>query len=81
MGQGKRFIKGLFKDTSRLDQPNGTWRYARNLIMTNKDGSISNEGGTEMSGHLGGSGLHTGQNDVVGIYNGSESIIDFKQTN
>ena len=65
MGQGKRFIKGLFKDTSRLDQPNGTWRYARNLIMTNKDGSISNEGGTEMSGHLGGSGLHTGQNDVV----------------
>ena len=65
MGQGKRFIKGLFKDTARLDQPNETWRYARNLIMTNKEGSISNEGGTEMSGHLGGVGLYTGQNDVV----------------
>ena len=65
MGQGKRFIKGLFKDTARLDQPNGTWRYGKNLIMTNKDGSISNEGGNEISGSLGGGGLYGGQNDIV----------------
>ena len=65
MGQGKRFIKGLFKDTARLDQPNGTWRYGKNLIMTNKDGSISNEGGNEISGSLGGGSLYGGQNDIV----------------
>ena len=28
----KRFLKGLFKDTAHIDQPEGTWRYARNAI-------------------------------------------------
>ena len=29
----KRFIKGLFKDTAHIDQPDGTWRYAKNMII------------------------------------------------
>ena len=49
----KRFIKGLFKDTAHVDQPAGTWRYARNMILNEKDGAVSNEGGTEIAGHLG----------------------------
>ena len=49
----KRFIKGLFKDTSAIDQPEGTWRHARNMVVNDTDGAISNEGGTELSGHLG----------------------------
>ena len=45
MANEKRFVKGLFKDTAHIDQPEGSWRYARNIIMSEKDGSISNEGG------------------------------------
>ena len=44
-GNNKRFIKGLFKDTAHIDQPEGTWRYARNSIVNEKKGSISNEDG------------------------------------
>ena len=40
----KRFLKGLFKDTAHIDEPEGTWRYARNCIINQKKGSISNEG-------------------------------------
>ena len=50
----KRFIKGLFKDTAHIDQPESSWRYAKNAVINNKKGSISNEGGTELAGHLGG---------------------------
>ena len=48
----KRFIKGLFKDTGHIDQPEGSWRYAKNTIINDKKGSISNEGGTELAGFL-----------------------------
>ena len=48
----KKFLKGLFKDTGHIDQPESTWRYALNAIMQEKKGSISNEGGTELAGHL-----------------------------
>ena len=65
MGDSKRFIKGLFKDTAHIDQPNNTWRYAKNMIMTNKEGSVSNEGGTELAGHLGISPTHGAQYDRV----------------
>ena len=41
----KRFIKGLFKDTGRLDQPEGTWRYAKNAVLNSTKGAISNEKG------------------------------------
>ena len=57
----KRFLKGLFKDTAHIDQPEGTWRYARNAILNEKKGSISNEGGNQISGTI--SNLDT----VIGI--------------
>ena len=42
----KKFVKGLFKDTSHIDQPEGSWRYAMNAFLNDKEGSVSNEGGT-----------------------------------
>ena len=41
----KKYIKGLFKDTAHIDQPEGTWRYAKNMVLNEKIGSVSNEGG------------------------------------
>ena len=61
----KRFLKGLFKDTGYIDQPEGTWRHARNMVINMTDGAISNEGGTEMSGHLGVAPNTGAQNDKV----------------
>ena len=46
----KRFLKGLFKDTAHIDQPEGSWRYARNVILNEKKGSLSNEGGNQILG-------------------------------
>ena len=43
----KRFVKGLFKDTGHLDQPEGTWRYAKNAVLNNTKGAISNEKGNK----------------------------------
>tara|TARA_R110002012_G_scaffold14822_2_gene60378 strand:- start:745 stop:6207 length:5463 start_codon:yes stop_codon:yes gene_type:complete len=61
----KRFLKGLFKDMSHIDQPEGTWRYAKNAIINEKKGVISNEGGTELAGDIVSSaGI---QNKVIGI--------------
>ena len=48
----KKFIKGLFKDTAHIDQPEGSWRYALNAFINDKDGSVSNEGGTHPDGRL-----------------------------
>ena len=42
-----RFTKGLVKDTSAADQPQGTWRFARNVLVNKVDGAISNEGGNK----------------------------------
>jgi len=53
MADDKKFIKGLFKDTGEIDQPQGTWRHAKNIIINEKEGSISNEGGTDYAGHIG----------------------------
>ena len=41
-----RFTKGLHRDTHPADQPEGTWRYARNAVMNRVDGALSNERGT-----------------------------------
>ena len=46
----KRFIKGLFKDTGHIDQPEGSWRHAKNMVINKTDGAVTNEGGTELSG-------------------------------
>lgn len=61
----KRFIKGLFKDTGNIDQPEGSWRHAKNMIINDKKGSISNEGGNETFGHLGTDITFGNQNDKV----------------
>ena len=73
----KRFLKGLFKDTGHIDQPEGSWRHARNMVINQTEGAVSNEGGTVYTGHLGASGLSTtpsgNQNDkVIGAIEVSE---------
>ena len=40
-----KYVKGLFKDSSRIDQVEGSWRYAKNAVMHLTDGAISNEKG------------------------------------
>ena len=61
----KRFIKGLFKDTGHIDQPEGSWRHARNMVINSTDGAVSNEGGNRAKGHLGSDPLVGAQNDKV----------------
>ena len=61
----KRFVKGLFKDTGHIDQPEGSWRHARNMIINERDGAVSNEAGTKLAGHLGNDPTHGAQNDKV----------------
>lgn len=48
----KKFLKGLFKDTAHIDQPEGTWRYAKNALLNQIKGAISNEGGNIEAGSL-----------------------------
>ena len=61
----KRFIKGLFKDTAYGDQPEGSWRHANNMLLNETEGAISNEGGIELSGHLGTNTTIGATNDKV----------------
>ena len=69
----KRFVKGLFKDTGHIDQPEGTWRHAQNMVINDTDGAMSNEGGTLLKGHLGNDPVTGAQNDqVIGTIDASE---------
>ncbi len=43
----KRFLKGLFKDTGHLDQPEGTWRYALNAVLNTQKGARANVAGVD----------------------------------
>ena len=47
-----RYIQGLFKDTSHLDQPAGTLRFAKNAIVNRAYGAISNEEGNTLMASL-----------------------------
>jgi len=53
-----KYVKGLNKDTGYVDQPDGSWRHAKNAIVDRQAGGISNEGGIErhllllLQGHL-----------------------------
>ena len=60
----KRFGKGLFKDTAHIDQPEGSWRHARNMLLNETEGAVSNEGGTKLYGYLEGSDPKTGNQDA-----------------
>ena len=48
-----RLTKGMHRDTHPSDQPEGTWRYARNAIINNVDGAVSNEKGTQEGPNIG----------------------------
>lgn len=41
----KKFNRGLRKDEKRLDQPEGSWVDARNIVVSKANGSPSNENG------------------------------------
>ena len=43
----KKFVGGMNKDTSKADQPNGTYRDALNTVVSLETGTISNEYGTK----------------------------------
>ena len=62
----KKFIKGLFKDTAHIDQPAGSWRYAKNIIINEKKGSISNEGGTSFDTNIVNTNIVHHHDQVVG---------------
>ena len=42
-----KYIKGLFKDTSHIDQLEGSWRYAKNINIHPTTSALSNESGNE----------------------------------
>ena len=69
-----RFIKGLHRDTHPADQPEGTWRYARNAIVNRVDGAISNERGT-LAGPL--VGLATGYKVIGSIETTNDEVVLF----
>ena len=40
-----KYIKGLNKDTAPVDQPEGSYRYAKNMLSNETAGALSNEPG------------------------------------
>jgi hypothetical protein len=43
-----KYIKGLNKDTAPIDQPEGSYRYAKNMLSNETAGAISNEPGNRI---------------------------------
>ena len=41
-----KYVKGLNKDAAPVDQPEGTYRYAKNALSNETAGATSNEPGT-----------------------------------
>lgn len=62
-----RYNKGLIRDTFPADQPEGTWRYAKNAVINRVDGTIGNEEGT-----IGGPTI--GRKTKDGVINGYKVI-------
>ena len=61
-----KYVKGLFKDTSPEDQPQGTWRYAKNMTMHPVDGCITIEPGiTSVASILGNKYISEISNDYA----------------
>lgn len=46
MADNLKFVKGMIKDTGRIDQVDGTYRDALNLIIDDLRGNVANEYGT-----------------------------------
>ena len=62
-----KYIKGLFKDTSPGDQPQGTWRYAKNIVMHPRDGAISTELGIYPASGKPGQQIYTPYGSKAGL--------------
>ena len=74
----KGYIKGEEAPGSYSLGP-GSRDHGPNVVIRSGLGDLEEVWGTEVTLYY--PGLYAGQTDVVGIYNGRESIIDFKQTN
>ena len=75
------YLEGYIKNQRHLDLTALGQEAGRmaDVIIGSGLGELEEVWGTEVTIHY--PGLYAGQTDVVGIYNGRESIIDFKQTN
>ena len=75
------YLEGYIKDERHLDLTALGKEAGRmaDVVIRSGLGDLGEVGGTEVTLYY--PGLYAGQTDVVGIYNGRESIIDFKQTN
>ena len=75
------YLEGYIKDERHLDLTALGQEAGRmaDVVIRSGLGDLEEVWGTEVTLYY--PGLYAGQTDVVGIYNGRESIIDFKQTN
>ena len=75
------YLEGYIKNQRHLDLTALGQEAGRmaDVIIGSGLGELEEGWGTEVTIHY--PGLYAGQTDAVGIYNGRESIIDFKQTN
>ena len=75
------YLEGYIKNQRHLDLTALGQEAGRmaDVIIGSGLGELEEVWGTEVTIHY--PGLYAGQTDVVGIYNGRERIIDFKQTN
>ena len=75
------YLEGYIKDERHLDLTALGVEAGRmaDVVIRSGLGDLEEVWGTEVTLYY--PGLYAGQTDVVGIYNGRESIIDFKQTN
>ena len=76
-----RILKDILIDERHLDLTALGQEAGRmaDVVIRSGLGDLEEVWGTEVTLYY--PGLYAGQTDVVGIYNGRESIIDFKQTN
>ena len=75
------YLEGYIKDERHLDLTALGKEAGRmaDVVIRSGLGDLGEVWGTEVTLYY--PGLYAGATDVVGIYNGRESIIDFKQTN
>ena len=75
------YLEGYITDQRHLDLTTLGQEAGRmaNVVIRSGLGDLEEVWGTEVTLYY--PGLYAGATDVVGIYNGRESIIDFKQTN